>query len=161
MQLKLKRIFFVSIGILLVTSACSSQASEESIKTVGTQSTYEDLTDQISKPGIEINVYMNKNEYSLPINEMEFTLENTGETVTGYSNALYVEKYENGNWYRLPYDSYSFTDEERGIGPHSKITETVPLGRLDYPLAQGKYRVVKEFIYESDVYPLAAEFEIK
>lgn len=163
------QIFFTVIGLLLLISACSSDRSVSENTSLESKSQYGDLPSKFSEGETTIEVYTDKQVYTLPVDEIVLLIENSGTTSIGFGEPRYLEKLKDGMWYQIPYDSLAFGDIGLSIEPGNVDEQEMPLEYLDYRLTEGTYRIPKTFhvnsktesLEDAELIVLASEFEIE
>lgn len=159
--MKLRNILVFLMGITLLISACSNNATVSEADLLKRKSEYGDLPNKLNEAQTIIEVTTDKKEYSTQANELILKIKNTGTTTVGFGNS-YIEKLINGAWYQIPYrDDFALADVTSAIEPYSNYEQEVHLEYLDYQLTEGNYRVVKAFNVTEGEYVLGAEFEMK
>lgn len=160
--MKLRNILVFLMGITLLISACSNNATVSKADLLERKSEYGELPNKLNEAQTIIEVTTDKKEYSTQSNELILKIKNTGTTTVGFGLPLYIEKLIDGAWYQIPYrDDYAFADVTSAIEPYSNYEQEVHLEYLDYQLTVGNYRVVKAFNVTEGEYVLGAEFEMK
>ena len=159
--MRLRNILVSLIGIMMFISACSNNATDSETDLFENESEYGDLPNILNEEQTIIKVTTDKKEYSTQVNELILKIENTGTTMVGFGEPLYIEKLMSGTWYQMPYKNLEFADIGLGIEPNSDYEQAVPLEYLQYPLTEGNYRVIKAFSVNEGKFVLGVEFEIK
>ncbi|WP_084242406.1 immunoglobulin-like domain-containing protein [Planomicrobium okeanokoites] len=154
--------FSLLVALFLIISACSNSETNISAKLVGTESLYKNkLSNKLNIENASLAVSTDKENYLIPVEKINFIIENTGSTSFGYGETLFIEKLESGTWYQLPYSGIGFTDEINELKPKEKVIQELPLKYLNFHLTKGTYRITKEISYKREIYPLGVEFEIR
>lgn len=102
-----------------------------------------------------------KNEsYWKKTDEIELTIENTGNEELAYGKEYRIEKSDGKNgWLNVPLKDDSFTEEAVLLKPESKNTQLIKISNIDEENMYGDYRIVKvidgneyyaEFLYGYD-----------
>lgn len=146
--------------ILLISSGCIQKQYAEPDNL--NQSSFEAvLSNEFEYQGRQVKVQMNQESYSLPLENMDLEIMNTGTEAAGYGNIIYFEKLVDEDWYDMPFTRLGFTDEALSLEPGDEITDEIPVNFLDYDITPGTYRIVKEFWADENRHAIAAEFEIR
>ncbi|MFC7687093.1 immunoglobulin-like domain-containing protein [Ureibacillus sp. GCM10028918] len=159
--MKLRNILVSLMGITMLISACSNNATDSEVDILERESEYGDLPNKLNEAQTKIEVATVKKEYSTQVNELILKIENTGTTTVGFDLPLYIEKLINGTWYQIPYKNFTFADITLGTDSNSHYEQAVPLEHLDYQLTEGSYRIIKAFYVNEGESVLGAQFDLK
>lgn len=143
------------IGIVFWISACS----DNNVLTL--KSEYDDLNDKYIKNQTSLEVYTDKEYYSLPVDRIVLKIENKGTSELNFGEERFLEKLVDGIWYRVPYKDLGFNSINLTIDPGDSFAQEMPLEFLDYKLTEGIYRIPKAFDNGTEQFIIAAEFEIR
>lgn len=152
----MKRFLFI-LSFVILLYACSN---EDPIL-LEDLSTHGDLPNHLNEKGTFIVMSTDQKIYKIPVENINLTIENTGNSPVGFGAAHYLEKFQEDKWREIPYENFAFTDEGLGVEAGETFEQTVPLDYIGYDLTAGRYRIVKEVLLNPENKTIATEFEIQ
>ncbi|WP_431802433.1 immunoglobulin-like domain-containing protein [Halobacillus andaensis] len=147
----------VLIILVLFLSGCTGTTDVP----MGKESKHGDLSDHQSEDGAGVKLETEEEIYKPPVEEINVTFENSGDTVIGYGSPLHLEKKVGNGWYEVPYQGLSFTEDLLSLEPGDLKSQELPLEHIDGTITEGIYRITKSFSFDAGTVMLSAEFEVK
>lgn len=151
---------FVSLFVLIVLSGCTPNTSSKEAS--WSESPYiQELPQVVKQEQMDVSISLNEEEFSLPVEELLVTLTNRGNVAIEYGGAFYLEQLLDQDWVIIPFIAYGFDDDSRMLEVDKKVTQDVPIDRVDGGFQKGTYRIRKSVSVDMNTYPLAVEFEVR